>query len=308
VGSGQGPEYLVLYKHDGREMAAGRTSLRWDAAGKPLKSWQREAIDSVLDWLKGHDLAAIYDSFNFVDRQKRALQLLLAATLQISPELEHGAQHQICGSQAINLLELTAGDRTCRVHYVEYRHVFHIKFDWDLAEMFNVETDDPVQIATLLKRWLCDRAVPSALQAEFPLLTMGPLASYYEQGRGVEGEFILSWDEVERFYLHNAKCEGVAQNSTLDYTQFILGFLAEVRRAGYDRKLRTGTSLLYFMVSRSRRYGLRRNQPYIAFDFKNGQMAVTMRFEEKNQFIVPQIAFTPQIAAIFDRLAAYALD
>jgi hypothetical protein len=42
--------------------------------------------------------------------------------------------------------------------------------------------------------------MPSNLKDEFPSIELGKVARYYEEGRGVEGEFIESWDRIEKFY------------------------------------------------------------------------------------------------------------
>jgi len=42
--------------------------------------------------------------------------------------------------------------------------------------------------------------MPSTMRTEFPWLSIGDLADYYEKGDPVEGEFIKSWDWMQQFY------------------------------------------------------------------------------------------------------------
>jgi hypothetical protein len=133
--------------------------------------------------------------------------------------------------------------------------------------------------------------MPSALRAQFPWLEIGPLADAYEAGRGVEGEFVESWDHVEPFY---REIPYVA-------TERVLGLIAAIRAAGYDRKLRAGTSLYDLIVSRSRRHGLREGQPCVAFAFEGEGMQV---YVGAQRLTLPRIEFDPRVEAILRDLAA----
>ena len=76
----------------------------------------------------------------------------------------------------------------------------------------------------------------------------------------LEREFIQSWDKAQQFYRS-------FDNSPLR-KGIVLLFIAALRRAGYDRKLRAGNSLYSLMLSRSRRHGLSAKQPSVAFGFR----------------------------------------
>jgi hypothetical protein len=142
--------------------------------------------------------------------------------------------------------------------------------------------------------------MPSAMGREFPWLHLSPVATYYEEGRPVEGEFIVSWEEVEQSY------------AGLDWPPRgpVLALVAAIRRAGYDRTLRAGRSLWDLVVSRSRRHGLRRGQPCIAFCFRpdGGGMEVHVNLGGRERHSFPAIALTPQVEALLGRLAAEAID
>ena len=136
-------------------------------------------------------------------------------------------------------------------------------------------------LSLILKRWLCDCAMPSSLEQEFPWLGTGELARYYEEGRGVEGEFILSWDFVERFYREAAN---------LPQSSAILKMIAEMRGRGYDHTLRAGQSMYTFIVARSRRQGLKANQPLIAFEFRKDGMDLRAKFGDEKKLSYAQQA------------------
>ena len=70
---------------------------------------------------------------------------------------------------------------------------------WIGCRLFTIPVTNATDVAQLLQRWLLEHAMPRALEQEFPWLTTGQLAQYYEEGRGIEGEFLVSWDAIERY-------------------------------------------------------------------------------------------------------------
>ena len=147
-------------------------------------------------------------------------------------------------------------------------------------------------------RWLCDHAAPSALHREFPWLQLGKVARYYELGRGVEGEFIESWDRIEQFYREREFPPAAA----------VRAFVAEMRSRGYDRTLRAGQSLYNLMLSRSRRHGLRAGQPRIAFHFREQGMDVSVRMVTERTISVPGIELNAEVDALLKQLEAARID
>src|SRR5436190_23924419 len=86
------------------------------------------------------------------------------------------------------------------------------------------------------------------------------IAPYYEMGRAVEGESIFSWKWIEPFFRETLrKRPGVQHAGDL---------IAQMRAAGFERTLRAGQSLASLTLSRSRRHGLREDQPNISFVFR----------------------------------------
>src|SRR3989442_5954341 len=120
--------------------------------------------------------------------------------LAFCPELQHTTRelrHQVCDLYELWFREK---DRSCRISYYGKNALPDSIFYGDECRIYCIQTGDFRQLAIILKRWLCERAAPSALQKEFPWIEPGKVARYYEEGRGVEGEFIESWDRIEQFY------------------------------------------------------------------------------------------------------------
>jgi hypothetical protein len=75
----------------------------------------------------------------------------------------------------------------------------------------------------------------------------------------VERDFIESWDNIQLFYRKYLRGEywELLRRS-------ILSLIAEMRTKGYDKQFRVGQSMETFILSRSRRHGLRPGQPILA--------------------------------------------
>jgi hypothetical protein len=157
--------------------------------------------------------------------------------------------------------------------------------------------ENPALFGEVLERWLCDGATPSALAREFACVQPEPLARYYEEGRPVEGEFLTSWDNIEEFYKGKSPLSQKGRR-----------LIANMREAGYDKVLRAGTSMWTLMVSRSRRHGLRDDQPWIAFAIGDDDMDVTVSIDGVETFSGLEIAFTPRVDAMLKRLAEKEID
>lgn len=281
-----GPEYLTRFNLGTQDQAWGRTQ------------YSADTVAAVARWLSGAEVRELHDTFLFVDEQKRALMSLSAAAVLACPELqgvEHALRHQLCD---IYEYEFTAGDRSCRLsRYGNNQHPDAF-FNWDVCQMFRFRADNPERLGSVLQRWLCDRASPSSMAADFPWLSLDPVASYYEAGCPVEGEFQLSWDSVQEFYRTlGRKLKGPT-----------LSFIEAVRRAGYTRLLRAGQSMFTLVVSRSRRHGLRPEQPFIAFEFIGNGMRVTLHIGSSETYTFPAIEFTPEVESLLKRLVSVPID
>jgi len=161
--------------------------------------------------------------------------------------------------------------------------------------------DNNEQLTDILKRWLCDRAMPSTMRTEFPWLSIGDLADYYEKGDPVEGEFIKSWDWMQQFY----------EDDSFPMKTAVLTLIAQLRNAGYDRKLRAGQSLWSLIVSRSRRHGLREDQPCVHFWFREDVMDVRVFVRDRHEaeeIRGATIALSASVEAALRQLAEQPVD
>ncbi len=263
--------------------ATGRTAL------------DREVVDAVRAWLAGAAVPDVYVAFAFVDRKRRALEQLEALVLESRPGLD-GVTHQLQHDLAdIYYLWFRSPERSCRVAFYGKSEHPSAMFHWDDCKLFAFPVNEPDQLAAVLDRWLIGGASPSSLRREFPWLEIGKLADFYEAGKPTEGEFLQSWDQLEDFYSRHPNRDSVLQ------------FIASLRAAGYDRKLRAGQSLWSCILSRSRRHGLRGGQARIVFDF-SGEELLMDQGEEETQARLPRAELTPEVDAALQRLAAEPID
>jgi hypothetical protein len=278
-----GPEYQVCFFRRGQMQSCGRTPACADAVG------------AVRDWVRGVEINDLYEKYAFVDRQKRTLTALRSALLSGSPELRRAASYELRGSWDSYRLSFAVGDRDCELSFYGDDPVPNAVFRWDQTPMFAFPDGEAATLLVALRRWMCDRAMPSAMKAEFPWLRPSEVAAYYEQGRPIEGEFLLSWDGIERWYREIDR-------------PFATDVLRLIGSAGYDHQLRAGQSLWFLVVSRSRRHGLRRDQPSIAFVWKADGMVVEARLDVEQRMTVPTIELTAEVNCLLAGLAAMTID
>ena len=334
-----GPQYLARFEEKPGTAHCGRTFI------------EVEAIGAVGAWLEGGSPADVCSRFPFIDRQRRTLRQLRDNLISAEPELasaDSELKSSDWGGDSCNLWFRT-GTRACEVYYYGYNHVPDCQFQWDQCVQFGVQLNEPpnshvgtqdeflkalhsgklaswkmyeavdakrsILLARLMKRWLCDQLKPSDIQIEYPWIVLSEIASWYEQGRGIEGEFIASWRSVKDFY----------QTDQQPVKSQVVRFLNHLCDLGYDRTLRAGTSLYTLILSRARRHGLRhrslnepydscKHDPYIAFRFGGlrfnpeitaGQMEVSCYLIDcETTFTYPSIELTAELKSLLDRLQA----
>jgi hypothetical protein len=210
---------------------------------------------------------------------------------QVSSEIRH---------VGCDLFELwfNASDRSCRIYHYGRNQFPDAVFHWDGCELLRIRTGDTTRLAAMLEQWLCDQAMPSEMAADFPEAEVEPVARYYEEGRPVEGEFITSWDRIEHFYEElQFPCSGQ-----------VLSLIARIRQAGYDKTLRAGQSLWSLVVSRSRRHGLREDQPSITFTFTRNGMEVYSDVDRRERLFFSCLEFSPAVDDLLNSLATKDID
>jgi hypothetical protein len=118
-------------------------------------------------------------------------------------------------------------------------------------------------------------------------------------------EFLASWDRMEKFY------EVFIEHSRWAYIVMILGLIKELRQRGYDRQFRAGQSLATFILSRSRRHGLRRDQANLKIDL-NPQGGMSLGYyEPPNQEVeisVETLEVTPEVETLLQCLLSHPID
>lgn len=295
---GSGREYYTSYQQRTESVAYSRVPSR------------DETLDAVADWLNGADLAVLYDRYWFIDATKRRLTQIRDQVIAAEPELQKSTDSALLQQSGdIYRLLFRGGNRSCEVSFYGKAKWPDAKFSWDECPLFRYQPDDSVQLATVLRRWLCDTAAPSVMRKEFPWLVIDKLADYYENGNPIEGEFIKSWDCMEEFY----------REMDFPGREQVVAFLAAMRERGYDRKLRAGQSLWSLILSRSRRHGLRRDHRSIQFWFKkegmdilvDGAGMVNMQTGEpvyREKRTCPKIQLTTEIVDLIDQLAKEPVD
>lgn len=294
-----GPEFLVRFDEKQANPLWGRTR------------FQAEVVAAACAWLERQSVQALYAEFAFVERQRRALEKIEQQILASQPRLAELPSRKLVpfeGSDDCTLWFRTE-DRSSEVSGYTYVNIAYAKFYWDECLQFSMQTGDTILLARLLKRWLCDNAMPSAIQREFPSVVLTNVAHFYEQGQGIEGEFLESWCQVEDFY------KGIQR----PFAMQVLNLIRRLRSAGYDRTLRAGTSLFSLLVSRSRRHGLRSGQPCIAFSFGDapftggaittGGMEAGVYFDGHERTIFfPGIEWSDNLNALLKELEAKPID
>jgi hypothetical protein len=149
----------------------------------------------------------------------------------------------------------------------------------------------------------------------------------------IEQAFLDSWGKVEQFYgvsvvssfLATYDQVGVdksdmalfnkwlARFTTEDnWRKSILDLMAELRRRGYDKQLRAGTSLYTLVLSRSHQHGLRPDQPWIYFG-PTGDGGTNVAYLKGAAYGPPQIVLahvelTSEVQNLLDKLLAHPID
>lgn len=283
----KGAEFYTVYLENGETIANGRT---FD---------KLRAMDAIKRWMQNKSLDELYAEFDFIDEQKRKLNKLRDEINKLSPQLASISQNGVA-EEPFTSFSLLFGDdnRKCRIYYYGCEHNPRYVFNWDDSIIFEISGSANKKIDILITKWVLDKAMPSSLKAEFPDINFGKLAEFYEQGNGVEGEFILSWDNIEAFY----------RETNIDQKSPILQLIAQMRERGFDRTLRAGQSLFTLLVSRSRRHGLRPDQPSVSFSFNFIKTAMEVRTPKGEKIGFERIEYNDTIDGLLRALEAESID
>lgn len=284
---GSQAEYLSAFSERGQTIVWGRTGSKVDT------------IEAASAWLKGSSLAELEIKFEFVDDQNRRLSKIMQTAIACSPHIRANTTQEI-KRRSCDLCELwfSYRDRSCKLSYYGKNVFADAIFHWDKCELFRLQVGDTAVFTAVLNHWLCEYAMPSHMRATYPWINIGELADYYEAGRPIEGEFLMSWNSIERFY----------DEKDFPPKEQVLELIAEMRKRGYDRTLRAGQSMYSFVLSRSRRHGLHQHQARLIFSFKENGMEINARFESDTSHSIPQTALLPEVEALLQRLVEVEVD
>jgi hypothetical protein len=295
----------IVYRASWRDLiSAGSSMKEFFNSHSPLHKqpcWRRITWITLVIWLDLMWLDGLFTRFNFADWQKRELTRIRDLVLKDFPEVGAAASSELEYLSRDSYRLWFRGQTRSASISVSGRKCFpEALFHWDQSELFSFKVNDFYVLGRVLKRWLQDNALPSAMRKEFPWLLIGELADFYENGNPIEGEFIQSWNRIERFYVN--------QHFRL-IRDLVLPFLAELRRAGYDRKFRAGHQVEMLVLSRSRRHGMRLDQPRVVFEFYGGTMDIRCKITEpRRQIIGIPIALSRLVEDELTKLANQPVD
>ncbi|QIE99984.1 hypothetical protein [Roseimicrobium sp. ORNL1] len=283
-----------------------RYDIRFQRGGEKLRigngDTEQRTIAAVADWLNGCDAPALRERHSILNPMNRALLGLRAKLMEARPSLSLPPYLFAPFAGPFDALVLRQGERTCSLWWISSHEKKnpHAEFFWDGCRLFKFEVTDIQFLAAVTNRWLVDTAKPSEMKVEFPSLNIHPVAEYYEIGNGLEGEFFLGWDAMENSWVGHLP-ESIQP--------LVKAFIAAMRQKGYDRKLRPGQSMFTFVLSRSRRYGLRQGQPFVDFSFNDEGMTISNNLGGTcTTHQQPSIMLTPEVEQLLERLAAEPID
>jgi hypothetical protein len=247
--------------------------------------------------LKHEGLTFLHDEFARLLQRKGRLISVQDRLVQFVPDLQNVSdlKEDYYGCYSLWFRDKT---RSAVISFYGDNNVPDAVCHWDECALYGFPAADLQTLGAVLKRWICDAAMPSEMRREFPSLSIGKLADYYEAGKPIEGEFIDSWDGIEEFFQWAWPKPRALQ------------FISDLRRAGYDRTFRAGQSLVALILSRSRRHGLRPEQPRICFQFSlsDNEMTTALIIGGEENSYTGAIGLSLVIKAALAKLAEYPID
>lgn len=115
--------------------------------------------------------------------------------------------------------------------------------------------------------------------------------------------FSKSWDQIVQYYEEF--------NQDYEFIKYpMLALIDELRQAGWDQVFRAGQAMFALMLSRSKRHGLRLEQPFLRIHIElNGEMFLQY-FEppDRLELRCDKVAITPELNDLLERLKAHPLD
>jgi hypothetical protein len=251
------------------------------------------ALDAVEEWLGNSPLSRLYELFAFIDAKKRALLPTQQAIVALVPELVN--QWAFVGGERDGL-KFSQGERACVAFFGGDGFPPHVTITGDAYGLGSCEFLSVDEVASFIKLWLCDQVMPSQMKREFPSMEIGEMATYYEQERGWEGVCMLSWKWTEEHYRRMPRAERY------------LNLVAQIKGKGFEQTLHAGTSMFTLILSRSKTYGLRNEQSYVAFSCGDEGMKINARIKDAQHLIISNWEITPEVEFLLKKLEGTEID
>ncbi|MBC8757259.1 hypothetical protein H2O64_21495 [Kordia sp. YSTF-M3] len=272
------PEYLISFEESGQNKAWGRTYNI------------EETIHSAGEWINNKGIDYLYGKYEFIDWYKRKIQEIEKLLIESKPQLKETERRTISPwGSGMYQYYINFKNRSCELNGYGKEDPISFKMQWDSCDLFVVEHHNLSLLAEVLKKWLIDEIEPSKLESQYDWIDVGQLAKHYENGEGIKGEFIESWNSIERFY------KEINEN----FTPKVLNLISKLRQKKFDEKLRAGQSLYTFILSRSRRHGLTQEQNFIALTFRIDKDEMIVTDQEENELFVNKVEYSEELEQIF---------
>lgn len=115
----------------------------------------------------------------------------------------------------------------------------------------------------------------------------------------MEEEFVMTWDWMESYY------EGLSHLKNKDK---IVQLIREMRKKGFDKKMRAGQSLNDLVLSRSIKHGLREDQKGIRFSFEYIQSTMEINRRGYKKIVLDEIIYNEIIEEVLLELENEKID
>lgn len=118
----------------------------------------------------------------------------------------------------------------------------------------------------------------------------------------IEQDFKESWEGIEEFYM-------MLLDKGWEKASSLRNIVQTLRENGYDKNFRAGTSMATFILSRSRRHGLRARQASLSFETTRYGLKVTYnKFPHSTIMQCRTIAYREEFDELLERLLQEPID
>lgn len=245
----------------------------------------RQVIGLVIDWLSRGKYQVIYKKYEFLGGQLRSKKDFKNRLLREAPEFKKLMRFE-------NVLE--KGKRSCIIESDKRSLTGECSFLFQQIRIFRVRNIDIGRLSLMMKNWLEKEWSPKRMKrkySEIGLLRYLELFHWWNRPSEQKMIYLRDWEKIEDFY----------RERFIDSTR-IISFLEEIKNLGYTEHLRPGTSMESLMISRSKNYGLRRDQKSITLNFLQRKPSLQLVTIAGVQMEFEEIEFNSQIDKEFQKL------